>query len=183
MPLAKRSSRATNQQLQHRYWSEVVGRPPSGDAGLFLRLGTLGLASLSLDLLGSFLSQEIAIGPANGRRNRVVIGRSQGLAPDQAAQGAQGQLDLLPGVHHHHPLIQIAVEGQLLHVLVVAHFDEGFPGSVIAVKDSLQDVEHRISGAVFAVPALRLNRLNLLAVLRNQAFVLAEFESIQKSEG
>jgi len=31
--------------------------------------------------------------------------------------------------------------------------------------------------------ALRLNRLNLLAVLRNQAFVLAEFESIQKSEG
>ena len=28
-------------------------------------------------------------------------------------------------------------------------------------------------------PDLRLNRLNLLAVLRNQASVLAEFESIQ----
>ena len=72
-----------------------MGRLPSGDAGLFLRLGTFGFASLCLDLLGSFLRQEIAVGTANGRRNRVVIGRSQGLAPDQAAQGAEGELDPL----------------------------------------------------------------------------------------
>ena len=162
MPLSKRSRLATNQQLQHRCCSDVVGRPPSGDAGLFLRLGLLRFGGLGFDLLGRFLGQKIAVGTANGGGNGVVNGRSESLASNQAAEGAQGQFDLLPGIHHHHPLVQIAVEGQLLHVLVVTHLDEGFSGGVIAIENSLQDVQHRVGGAVLAVPALEVGRLDLL---------------------
>ena len=61
MPLAKQLSLTLTSSF-----SDVVGRPPSGDAGLLLRLGTLGVgplgfSGLSLDLLGCFLRKEIAV--------------------------------------------------------------------------------------------------------------------------
>ena len=102
------------------------------------------------------------------------------LARDQLVAGevveaerfeSASEKDLFAALEQLQPLAQQRSYQALADALVAATpalqaFFDGETSVMVMVEDS----------------ALRLNRLNLLAVLRNQASVLAEFESIQKAE-
>ena len=66
-----------------------------------------------------------------------------------------------------HLLVQVRVECDLLDVLGFAQLDEGLAGTVAAVEDLLEDVEHSVCGPVRLVVILNVRGLNLL--LRGQA--------------
>mmetsp|Transcript_8947 Transcript_8947/g.37885 ORF Transcript_8947/g.37885 Transcript_8947/m.37885 type:complete len:469 (+) Transcript_8947:245-1651(+) len=83
-------------------------------------------------------------------------GVAQRVGAHDGRDGVAEQLDVVDGVAGHHGLVQVRVEGHLLHVLVRAHLHESFARGVGAVENLLQDVENLVGGPVLAVPLVEV---------------------------
>ena len=68
-------------------------------------------------------------------------GVAQRVGAHDGRDGVAEQLDVVDGVAGHHGLVQVRVEGHLLHVLVRAHLHKRLARGVGAVENLLQDVE------------------------------------------
>eukprot|EP00959_Pyramimonas_sp_CCMP1952_P123502 2581918-Pyramimonas_sp.AAC.1 len=81
----------------------------------------------------------------------------QRVGAHDRADGVAEQLDVIEGVSGHNRLVQVAIEGHLLHVLVGAHLHKRLARGVGAVEHLLQDVEHLVGGPVLAVPLVQVH--------------------------
>ena len=87
--------------------------------------------------------------------------RGNGLTPQQAGHGQCRDFHLLPWAHGHNPLVEVAVKGEALHVLVIAHFHEGLTGCIVGVEHPLQDVQNLVGGPIAAIPLAQVGPFHL----------------------
>mmetsp|Transcript_47301 Transcript_47301/g.146472 ORF Transcript_47301/g.146472 Transcript_47301/m.146472 type:complete len:510 (+) Transcript_47301:401-1930(+) len=70
----------------------------------------------------------------------------------EGAEGLAEQLHVAHGVVALHGLVEVGVEGHLLHVLLLAELHKALAGRVGGVEEPLQRVEHEVRGPVLGVP-------------------------------
>ena len=99
------------------------------------------------------------------KRLRATCGREEGshkgahgvglLLVVELVEGAEGlpaELEITHGVIALHCLVQVGVEGHLLHVLLLTELHEALTGSITRVEDLLKQVQNQVGGAVLRIP-------------------------------
>merc|ERR1711897_50584 len=81
--------------------------------------------------------------PHRGGLGRVVL--------VQRAEGLAQQANIADRVVPLHGLVEVRVEGDLLHIPLLAQVDETLPSGVRRVEELLQGVEHEVCGPILRV--------------------------------